>query len=174
MVGIGLPLLGWLVTSSLAELEREAAIGVTMALVLVSVGVLKLVGNYLSDGFFRAYADKDNWDYLAMRFRVNRLPEEFRTAPSLTGVGQLDRDDVVFGMDINVSPSGLYINTLPFGRLVVPWQSIVMLRKRRLTTDEGPRDCATLTLDGPECWLTIPWTEHFDRFVPKSVGIASS
>ena len=144
-----------------------------MALVLVSVGVLKLAGKYLSDGFFRSYADRDNWDYLAMRFRVDKLPAEYKAAPSLTGVGQLDRDDVVFGMDIHVTKSGLYINTLPFGRLVVPWESVVMLRRRRLMTDEGLRDCAALTLDGPECWLTIPWTEHFDRFVPKSVGIAS-
>lgn len=171
-VGIGLPVLGWFVATSAMELDHDAAIGITLGLGLVSVGLLKVVGNYLSDGFFRAYADRDNWDYLMMRFRVDRLPETYKAAPSLSGVGQLDRDDIVFGMDIAVSTSGLYVNASPFGRLDVPWASIVMLRHRQLMTNEGPRSCAAVTLDGPDCWLTIPWTEHFDRFVPKSVGIA--
>ena len=172
IISITLPLLGWFVVTRALDIERPAAVGVTMALGLVSVGILKVVGSYLSDGFFRAYADRDNWDYLMMRFRVGGLPEDYKGSPSLTGVGQLDRDDVVFSMDINVASSGLYVNASPFGQLAIPWESIVMLRHRQLLTDEGPRDCAAVTLDGPQCWLTIPWTGHFDRLVPKSVGVA--
>ncbi|MDJ0758921.1 MAG: hypothetical protein QNJ19_05940 [Woeseiaceae bacterium] len=135
--------------------------------------MLKLVSNYLMNGFMRSYMDAGNWDYLLARFGVTKLPVEFRSARRHVGTGQLDRDDVVFAMEVHVAESGFSVNTQPFGSLIVPWQSVQMLRRRRLATDRGQQDVVSVIIDGPESFLCIPWSSELDSLVPKSVGISA-
>ena len=169
---IALPTLAWFISADVIELQRVNAIGVTLAAMLLALIVLKRVSDYLMDEFMRSYMDADNWDYLSARFGVAKPPLEYKDARGLKGVGALDRDDVVFAMDINVSGAGVYVNTLPFGRLVVPWESIQMLRHRRLLTDRGPQETVSVILDGPDSSLCIPWDGELDSLVPKSVGVS--
>ncbi|MDJ0916530.1 MAG: hypothetical protein QNJ05_02125 [Woeseiaceae bacterium] len=173
IAGIGLPALAWLIAAEVLELKLNTAIGVTLAVIIVAVVMLKLVSNYLMNGFMRAYMDAGNWDYLLARFGVARLPTEFRHAKRHAGVGQLDRDDVVFAMEIQVLETGFSVNIQPFGRIVVPWQSVQMLTRRRLKTDRGQRDVVSVIIDGPESFLSIPWSIELDSLVPRSVGISA-
>ncbi len=173
IAGVGLPTIAWLVAAEILKLQLYTAIGITLAVIIIAVVMLKLVSNYLMNGFMRAYMDAGNWDYLLARFGVARLPAEFRRAKRHTGVGQLDRDDVVFAMEIHVSEAGFSVNTQPFGRLVVPWQSVQMLRRRTLKTNRGQQDVVSVIVDGPESFLCIPWNSELDGAVPRSVGISA-
>ncbi len=164
-------MLAWLVTAQVLQLQPGTAISITLSAIILAVVMLRLVSNYLMNGFMRTYMDADNWDYLSARFGVARLPLEFRDARKLEGPGQLDRDDVVFVMEIHVSESGLSVCTQPFGRLVMPWHAVQMLRRRQLSTGGGPTDAVSVILDGPESFLCVPWSSELDRLVPKSVGI---
>jgi hypothetical protein len=65
---------------------------------------------------------------------------------------------------------GCNVNAL--GRILVPWQSITVLKRHRFATENGWQQMVSIVLDGPEIDLSIPWQSHLDEVVPKSIGIS--
>jgi hypothetical protein len=145
---------------------------VTLGAALVMSGIFRLTTNYFDDGFARSYTDGGTWEYLTARFAVESRPKDIQASDIWSGRSQLDRKDVVFDTEAGISDSGIYVNVNALGRILVPWQSITVLKRHRFASENGWQQMVSIVLDGPEIDLSIPWQSHLDEVVPKSIGIS--
>lgn len=169
---VAFPIAAWFVATNAFQLTTINAIWVVLATALVMLVILRLTMNYLDDGFARLYADGGDWDYLAARFSVDKRPTDIETEDIWTGPSKLDREDVVFDADAGISDAGIYININALGRILIPWNSISVLKRHRIPVENGWQQMVLIVLDGPEINLSIPWQNHLDNVVPQSVGIS--
>ncbi len=171
VIGVGLPFATWFVASELLELKLVTVLPILIAAMIVSAGLFHLSGNYLQDRFARSLVDGGTWDFVAERFGVASRPADVQADNVWSGFSQLDQDDVVFETEAALCESGIYVNVIALGRILIPWGSIAMLKRDRLVTERGWQQMVSLVLDGPEIDFRIPWDSDQDSLVPESVGI---
>lgn len=162
----------WFIAADIFQLRRLDAYGLVVASLFVSWGILRLFNSYTANGFSRSYANGGTWDYLASRFAVESRPANINSTDIFSGPSQLDRKDISFSAEVGISDIGVYININVLGRILIPWESVSVLRKHRIAIGDGWQQMVSLGLDGPEVDLNIPWPTEFDESVPKSVGIS--
>ncbi len=171
LIGVSLPVTTWFVAADFFQLSRMNSLWAVLAAGVVMAGMLRLFTNYAAEGFARSYANGGTWDYLVSRFEIEARPARIDSKDIFSGPSQLDRRDVTFSAEVGISNIGMYININALGRILVPWDSISVLRKYRIPTEDGWQQMVSLGLDGPEVDLNIPWLTRLDELVPKSVGI---
>ncbi len=172
LVGLTLPVIVWFIASDYFLLSRMNVYWAVLCAVLVTTGIFRLFNNYAADGFAKSYANGGTWEYLASRFDIEKRPSCIDPEDIWSGPSQLDRKDVVFDAEVGASDSGVYININALGRIHIPWDSVSILKKHRLPTQNGWQQMVSIVLDGPEVDLKIPWQTHCDAIVPHTVGIS--
>lgn len=169
---VGLPVAAWFVSKNTFQLSTADAILAVLAALTLASGVAHLVEKYLDNGFARSFAEGGTWDFLVANFRVEKRPVEIEARGIFNGPCKLDREDILFGAECELSSAGIYINIIALDRLFIPWECVSVLRVHRIPVEGGWQKMVRITLERTEVNISIPWKDDLIDVVPQSIRVS--